>query len=1071
MKKSIISLVLIHLLFSISMLNITGIEALPGTIVFAEGVDVDVYNFNDINSAVEGTGSGAEIICHIKNDIAFDTSVILKDAINIQLINDSGNDEITLTVNGGSYRHFSTSGAAVAGISMTIGTGIILDGGGTGGGIEISGNGCDITLNGCTITNCKKTAGNGGGLLISGGNSSVASLTINDRTVISNCISAGDGGGVSCGAFCNLTINQGALITGNKSTGVGGGGVVINGNNTNPSILTINGGEISYNTANNLGGGVLARNAQVLINGGEILNNETTIGLNGTYGCYGGGIAIYEQGVGAYTSLMMTGGTIKGNKSASFGGGIGLERSISKFEISGGLITENETTGGSDQGGGIYQNYTALEVSGEAVISNNKSGSGAGIFANGSTLTVKDGAEISGNIASDKGGGIYGYSTCHAIIESGSKIQGNFALSGGGVSNFTSVTVTDSVISGNKATVSSGDIEALEQMWSGWYPTQKPSDFGIILPNDTWMDYVLLNYGGGGGIYSKGTVDIKNSNIINNTSALDGGGIWMSNLKNLTVNADTIFSHNIAATGSLWHLGQTGMEEYTMMHDEKIRTSHFSAQFTNLYNNFDVNFQAGVTVIPVEVYYYKDTVNDNNFLGNEIFTVLPEEQLTEPMVTQVLGEGWLNIFKPANGYKNGVFTGTYPIVSSPTILEVLYLPLMQSGYHVEYYKDSVAPGNLIERVSGSILFNEGHQLSAEDIETDPVFGPGWKNEKKPSGSYNDGAVPGGYPVISQIMDHNIVKVLYTYKGGGSGTTYYTVTVKYEDTSGNVIANEISESKSYGSSFEKTAHAIEGYRYVETKINSGPAEDKRTVIINPVNMDYTILFSYSLDRPNLNKADHNWYVRGYPDNTIMPDGNLTRAEMAMIFYRLVANADKNDKDPRPVFDDIDIGAWYAKAITYLSDYDIIDGYADKTFRPDALITRAEIAKMASMFDNLDIPIENTFSDVPADHWAYSYISSAAHRGWIVGYEDESFRPDNKASRAEMMTLINKVLDRRMKKENLPSGVHKWADLLTDDWAYADIMEATHSHNYERSNENEYETWTGITGTGINAPGNQ
>ena len=399
--------------------------------------------------------------------------------------------------------------------------------------------------------------------------------------------------------------------------------------------------------------------------------------------------------------------------------------------------------------------------------------------------------------------------------------------------------------------------------------------------------------------------------------------------------------------------------------------------------------------------------------------------------------------------------------STYALLEIAVYP-----YVVEYYSDTIAQSNLIDSIEGSALFAEGHQLTVGDIAID--LGESWFDLKKPAAGYNNGIVQGGYPVISQTTENNKVKVLYK---GGSITSQHTITIEYRDISDNTIAEKKFASVEYGAPYNTTAPAISGYRYIETIVNGVQTTEEKTVVIDSVKANYAIIFRYNLDRPTLNRITHNWYIKGYDNNTIGPDDTLTRAETAMIFYRLITNVDKDIKEPRKVFRDIDLEAWYAKAVTYLYDYDIISGYDDTTYHPDSFITRAEIAKLSSMFDNLEIPVTNTFSDVPRAHWAYNYIASSVHHGWVQGYEDGSFYPDNYATRAEIISSINKVLNRRVRAENFLPGLRVWADVPNDHWAYADIMEASHTHTFTRENEMDDETWINIMETGTDAAGDE
>ena len=220
-----------------------------------------------------------------------------------------------------------------------------------------------------------------------------------------------------------------------------------------------------------------------------------------------------------------------------------------------------------------------------------------------------------------------------------------------------------------------------------------------------------------------------------------------------------------------------------------------------------------------------------------------------------------------------------------------------------------------------------------------------------------------------------------------------------------------------------------------------------------------------DQENIEEK-HEWYIQGYENNEIRPDDNLTRAEAAMIFYRLIGNEDKTAKSPSEIFHDVDTDVWYAEAVTHLYDSGIIIGYDDMTYRPDRFITRAEIVKLLSMVDNSELSKGPSFFDVTETHWAYSYISLAASRAWIRGYEDGTFRPDDYATRAEIIYIINRVMDRRISEDNLPPNINTWADLSNEHWAYADIMEATHSHTFVRENEMADETWIDIEETAEN-----
>ena len=212
---------------------------------------------------------------------------------------------------------------------------------------------------------------------------------------------------------------------------------------------------------------------------------------------------------------------------------------------------------------------------------------------------------------------------------------------------------------------------------------------------------------------------------------------------------------------------------------------------------------------------------------------------------------------------------------------------------------------------------------------------------------------------------------------------------------------------------------------------------------------------------LNKEDHFNYVIGYPDDTVRPNANITRAEVATIFFRLLTDDGRKEFDTKTsTFSDVADGQWYTRAIATLANAKIVSGYPDGSFRPNDSITRAEMATIIARFANLSAD-GKTFSDIK-DHWAQKYIELAAGNGWINGYSDGSFGPDKKITRAETFAMINRVLDRQTESNDdlLPaSQMLNWSDNAnTTEWYYRDMQEATNNHKCERIGDSEYEKWT-------------
>lgn len=212
---------------------------------------------------------------------------------------------------------------------------------------------------------------------------------------------------------------------------------------------------------------------------------------------------------------------------------------------------------------------------------------------------------------------------------------------------------------------------------------------------------------------------------------------------------------------------------------------------------------------------------------------------------------------------------------------------------------------------------------------------------------------------------------------------------------------------------------------------------------------------------LNKEIHFNYVIGYTDGTIRPNNDISRAEVATIFFRLLTDeAREQYTTTAGNFTDVKAGMWCNRAIATLTNMGIIKGYTDGSFQPNKSITRAELATIIARFAKLDVNTK-TFSDING-HWAQKNIELAAGNGWINGYEDGTFRPNNNITRAETFAMINRVLDRQTESVSdlLPtSEMNMWSDNLNENaWYYKDVQEATNYHKCDRVGDSVYEKWT-------------
>ena len=195
--------------------------------------------------------------------------------------------------------------------------------------------------------------------------------------------------------------------------------------------------------------------------------------------------------------------------------------------------------------------------------------------------------------------------------------------------------------------------------------------------------------------------------------------------------------------------------------------------------------------------------------------------------------------------------------------------------------------------------------------------------------------------------------------------------------------------------------------------------------------------------------HEAYIAGYPDGTVRPDGKITRAEVSAIFARLTENSSLANYSPK--FSDVLAYDWFCDSVMKLSNKDIIKGYPDGTFKPNKSITRAEFAVIASKYIKNPKAADEVFADVPMNHWAKDAIAKVKAEGWISGYNDGTFRPDAPITRAEAVSIVNRMFGRSADGEFVREHgfeIKSFKDLVENHWAYYDMIEAVHTHDYER-----------------------
>ncbi len=223
-------------------------------------------------------------------------------------------------------------------------------------------------------------------------------------------------------------------------------------------------------------------------------------------------------------------------------------------------------------------------------------------------------------------------------------------------------------------------------------------------------------------------------------------------------------------------------------------------------------------------------------------------------------------------------------------------------------------------------------------------------------------------------------------------------------------------------------------------------------------DYAPVTFVNRKAAELNRTDHLAFLSGYANGTFEPDRNMTRAEVTTMFARLLTEKMAADQTYSNTFSDVAKSHWAANYIGYMQQFGIITGYADGSFRPDASVTRAEFAAIASRFERLTEGTKS-FSDVPSSHWAAKHINFAATRGWVNGYADGTFRPNNSITRAEVAAVTCRLLERNADQSYIRSHLSElraFTDVSESHWAYWYTMEAANGHDYTKSGSSE--TWS-------------
>ena len=509
------------------------------------------------------------------------------------------------------------------------------------------------------------------------------------------------------------------------------------------------------------------------------------------------------------------------------------------------------------------------------------------------------------------------------------------------------------------------------------------------------------------------------------------------------------------------------------------------------------------------VNYYQDDLTGEP-IGTETMTAAVGDTITLNNVTSPT----LNAHKP-DGYKPGVqVVDPYKVIDDENVIKILYTKLgtiqlgdfiyknFESRYGASteetfYAYATVTPFNDTSAESAEPEQVEQSEQSAPPSEAPAPEQPG-QSEQQPGQSEQQPATPSETPASEQqpvievseslTLDDDLVQCegSVTLKAGYSNSKqftfeeislragkYYVEVYERDDGNDNIVYDDTTYSFTLTVNEDGTYRASDFAFCAEGNGEFVPME-------NATKVEFTNVYTYRRphhprpkptveieddDALGLNTTDHFAYIVGYGNGEVRPQNNITRAEAATIFFRLLTD-DVRDENLTKTnrYSDVTRADWYNTAVSTLSSMGIITGYPDGTFRPNAAITRAEFAAIAARFDSNGDKTTAKFSDI-ATHWAKDEISIAYNNGWINGYPNGTFGPQRDITRAETMTLVNRVLNRQPETENdLLPNMTVWTDNANPNaWYYLAVQEATNSHYYKFKTNSKYEKWTELRET--------
>ena len=775
-------------------------------------------------------------------------------------------------------------------------------------------------------------------------------------------------------------------------------------------------------------------------------------------------------------------GTVTGGRNPQNGGGFAIDNAVVQLEDL--TITGNEAVGGNGNGevggGGIYASHADVSMRIVTVSENSVTGSssdGGGILVRYGSLTM-DGCHVERNTAPDCGGGMI---LRHSVLNAAkSFFENNTAKFGAGIyfgdtpneaeegcSGEHNHLITDSTISGNT----------------------------VLDPEN----------GIGGGMYvgTTSNLTLRNSKLLNNDGATQGGAI-------VAYSAGTIELDGVSISENKAQSGAGILALCTAVCNTDIRLLNGTAIAANTATGYGGGIYANAIAKELNVTVTNSSVSGNTAAGGAgIFTYKPGSAVinvdlqsgavmhNNNAVTNMGGaiyaynDANINIAANSAVYNNtaaGYGGAIYASASNVNIAAksaVYNNTAATAGDDLFFYSGTIFTLPNAKDMSGDRI------LSSDKLEITGWYHDGWNKLNAAQGSYEpigrwtaetaDEYVPveNDSHAISLKAAHPLMYTL-TYDVTGDLPEGYTAPAKQTLVKGSsYTVAEVPASVSGSKDGVNGTFSFNGWKKDDGTVLTGEQQLTADLTLHGVwsftkkssggggGGSHKPTVTIPDDVPTgLNGDDHFAYIVGYPNGNVEPNGNITRAEVATIFFRLLTEEVRTANSTQSnSLSDVTRGQWFNHAVSTLSSMGIVKGHNDGTFAPNAPITRAEFAAIAARFDDKNTDTSSKFTDI-ASHWAKNEIGIAANKGWINGYPDDTFRPNQYITRAEAMTLVNRVLNRLPENSSdLLDSMIKWPDNSdASAWYYLAVQEATNSHAYsDKSKDDKYEKWTTIRET--------